>query len=306
MRAEELAGTEDRMAGSFRGIRAAEPVKSFFFNPADRVATFPEKYEPPEPGKRILLGLKACDLAALRVHDRMFGSGDFADPFYGGWRKKTILVAADCPEPARSCFCNLVGGKPYAEGDCDVIVSASENAYLLESVTPEGAELLALGARVSQPATAAALAKREEERDRAVKVLAEQNGPAWRADLAGTLEVRAKDRRFWLDAARDCVECFGCLMGCPTCYCYLLYDRAEARGGFCRTRVWDACYMAAYQRVGGGANPRSDFLTRFVNRFQCKFQHFRAAHGMYACSGCGRCLSTCMGRIDIRKVLGAL
>ena len=64
--------------------------------------------------------------------------------------------------------------------------------------------------------------------------------------------------------------------------------------------------MAAYARVGGGANPRAEFLKRFANRFLCKFSDFKFDHGMFACSGCGRCFKACMGKIDIRVVLGEL
>jgi Fe-S oxidoreductase len=84
-----------------------------------------------------------------------------------------------------------------------------------------------------------------------------------------------------------------------------LYDQAKEQG-LDRTRVWDACYEAAYARVGGGANPRAEFIRRFANRFDCKWKEFKRDHGMYACSGCGRCLKACMGKIDIRNVLGEL
>jgi Fe-S-cluster-containing hydrogenase component 2 len=113
------------------------------------------------------------------------------------------------------------------------------------------------------------------------------------------------DTAYWQRHAEQCVECYGCLLGCPTCYCFLLYDQAREKG-FERTRVWDACYEAAYTRVGGGANDRGRFLKRFANRFECKWKEFWNDHGVFACSGCGRCLNACMGGIDIRKVLAEL
>jgi Fe-S oxidoreductase len=83
-------------------------------------------------------------------------------------------------------------------------------------------------------------------------------------------------------------------------------DQKPETGMVDRTRVWDACYLPAYARVGGGANPRVEFVKRFANRFACKFSDFKTDHGMYACSGCGRCFVACMGKIDIRKVLREL
>ncbi len=159
--------------------------------------------------------------------------------------------------------------------------------------------------------------------------MARINPKPWNPDLPGAIAAKMHDESFWRRHADKCVECFGCLMGCPTCYCFLLYDQArEERNeerrvrneessvfrppssvlvkGLDRTRVWDACYEAAYARVGGGANPRAEFIKRFANRFECKWKEFKTDHGMYSCSGCGRCFKACMGKIDIRKVLGDL
>ncbi|MEO0077891.1 MAG: 4Fe-4S dicluster domain-containing protein [candidate division WOR-3 bacterium] len=292
-------------APAFREIRAAEPVKSFFFAPAEKVATFPDKLEPAAGEKRVLLGVKGCDLAALKVHDTMFATGEFADPFFRQRRENSVLIAADCPVPADSCFCNLVGGRPYAAEGADLSLAVIDGTYLVEVLSEAGEELLQTGSDLFQPANEGLVQKRNEERRNAERRLAEANPKPLREDLPAALATRDRDAKFWADAAADCVECSGCLMGCPTCYCFLLYDKVRESGTE-RTRVWDACYLAAYQRVGGGANARAEFRKRFVNRFHCKFQHFKNAHGFYACSGCGRCFLTCMGKIDIRKILAAV
>ncbi|MEO0078746.1 MAG: 4Fe-4S dicluster domain-containing protein, partial [candidate division WOR-3 bacterium] len=156
-----------------------------------------------------------------------------------------------------------------------------------------------------QPATEAQMTTRASSRRAAVETLGRLNPKPLNPDLSRAVADRLGDEQFWTRHAAGCVECYGCLMGCPTCYCFLLYDRAK-EAGLERTRVWDACYEAAYARVGGGANPRAEFLRRFANRFDCKFNQFRNDHGFYACSGCGRCYRACMGKIDIRKVLAEL
>lgn len=285
-------------------IRAAEPVKAFLFSPRETVAGLPEPVEPVEPEKRVLLGLKGCDIAALAAQRKMFLEGEFADPFYKARLDSTVLVAADCPAPADSCFCNLVAGKPFAAAGADVVLSVVDGDWLMEALTERGAELLNVAGVSFVPATDAQLAKRDEQRKRAERKLAENNSKPLPADLPARLNKRETDRAFWAEHAASCVECFGCLMTCPTCYCFLLYDRAK-EGGMERTKTWDACYLAAYQRVGGGANPRGEFLKRFSNRLECKFEHFKNANGFFACSGCGRCFKVCMGKIDIRKVLGS-
>jgi len=294
------------IAPALRRIRASEPVKSFMFNPRQQVGAFPEKLDPAEPRTRVLLGVKNCDLVPLKVHDRILTDGEFKDPFYVAQRKNTILVAADCPVPEESCFCNLLGLTPFATDGADAVLSVSDGDYLLE-VGERGQELVDAAPDLFQKVDDGdgRIAKRDEGRKAAVAALSRINPKPWNPDLAAAVAAKRKDESFWRKHAEKCVECFGCLMGCPTCYCYLLYDQVREKG-LDRTRVWDACYLAAYARVGGGANPRAEFVKRFANRFICKFSDFKNDHGMFACSGCGRCFKACMGKIDIRKVLAEL
>jgi NAD-dependent dihydropyrimidine dehydrogenase PreA subunit len=301
----DLGQGEDSLTPALVRIRAAEPAKSFMFQPRQMVASLPESEPPAEDKPRLLIGAKSCDLVPLRVHDRILGEGQFADPYYGTQRRRTTIIAADCPKPEDSCFCNLLGGQPYAVDGADVTLAVGDGFYLFESLTPEGEEMLMAEASLMQPATDAQVAARDDSRRAAVEALGRTNPKPLKPDLPKAVAARSDDEAFWSRHAATCVECYGCLMGCPTCYCFLLYDKAKETG-LDRTRIWDACYEAAYARVGGGANPRAEFLKRFANRFDCKFNQFKNDHGFYACSGCGRCYRACMGKIDIRKVLAEL
>jgi len=302
----DLGPEASTLTPALRRIRASEPVKSFMFNPRQQVGAFPDKLEHAETKTRVLLGVKNCDLVPLRVHDKILADGEFKDPFYAAQRKNTILVAADCPVPEESCFCNLLGLTPYAREGADAVLSVGDDGYLFE-VGERGQELVSVAPELFQEVSEsdARVTKRNTERESAVAALNRINPQPWSPDLSAAVAAKRKDDSFWQKHSEKCVECFGCLMGCPTCYCFLLYDQAKEKS-LDRTRVWDACYLAAYARVGGGANPRAEFVKRFANRFICKFSDFKSDHGMYACSGCGRCFKACMGKIDIRKVLAEL
>ena len=302
----DLEKEPDTIAPAQRRIRASEPVKSFMFQARQTVGSFPEPLQLAHPGPRVLLGIKNCDLIPLKVHDEILGEGDFKDPFYLAQRKNTLLVVADCPVPEQSCFCNLLGLTPYAQQGGDAKLSIGDGDWLFE-VAESGQELISIASELFARVTGepAEVVKRAEERKAAVAALNRINPIPWNPDLPGAIAAKLHDEAFWRKHADTCVECFGCLMGCPTCYCFLLYDQAMEKG-LDRTRAWDACYEAAYARVGGGANPRAEFVRRFANRFDCKWNQFKLDHGMYACSGCGRCFKTCMGKIDIRNVLGEL
>ncbi|GAH52265.1 unnamed protein product, partial [marine sediment metagenome] len=69
----------------------------------------------------------------------------------------------------------------------------------------------------------------------------------------------------WEEVAEPCVDCAGCNHICPTCRCFLLFDK-KGEKGFERTRLWDGCLYTGFARVAAGANPRSKLSQRFANR----------------------------------------
>jgi len=107
----------------WNGIRACTPVKEFLFPLRELAAIFPEPVEPKEVEPFAVFGLKACDLRSLDVLDKVFMEEDFEDPFYIARRRAMFVIASDCTEPAESCFCNILGGKPYPEAGYDLSVS---------------------------------------------------------------------------------------------------------------------------------------------------------------------------------------
>jgi sulfhydrogenase subunit beta (sulfur reductase) len=284
---------------NFSKIRTVQNIKHVLFPSRDIVARFPEDREL-RPKPQVILGTKACDLRGIEVYDRVFLNSDPADPFYKNRRDNTLIIAADCPEPEPSCFCNLVGVKPFAEKTADISLSMVAGGYVLEPLTPKGADGVEKTSSLMSNPQPAHEKEREESRDRALKTLAKVNEKALAPDLAQRVEKAGGQAV--RQARNECVECFGCLHCCPTCYCFLLndYERGKEME---RVRIWDACYYSAYARVGGGANPRGKFDKRFWNRFQCKFNYFLQYEKFYACSGCGRCWLGCSAKIDIRKIL---
>ena len=84
----------------------------------------------------------------------------------------------------------------------------------------------------------------------------------------------------------------------------LVHQKDEKR--MARFRIWDSCMIKDYARVAGDANPRGKLYMRLRNRFEKKFEFFPEVADVYACTGCGRCVSACPAKIDIRKVLKEL
>lgn len=283
--------------------RPVEPIKGFFMKLKEVVAQPGASFEK-SSSKQVIIGAKACDLRAIEVYDKVFLEGEFLDPFYKERREKTVLISADCPEPEDSCFCNLVGIQPYPLQGFDLNLTSVEGGYLVETGSDKGSALIKHTRTLFQPASSAQMKERDEKRAKALNKLKEVNQREFDKDLSKRV-IDQKDMKFWSKEATTCVECCACLHVCPTCYCFLLYDQPHD-GGSERIRIWDACYYAAYARVGGGANPRADFIQRFRNRFLCKYSYFPSYHGFFACSGCGRCILGCTAKIDIREILWRL
>jgi len=283
-------------------IRPVEPLKGFFMKFKEVVAKPGGSLEK-KSSKSVILGPKACDLRAMEVHDKVFLAGEFVDPFYKERRENTILISVDCPQPEPTCFCNLVGIQPHPLKGFDLNLTPMNSGFLAETGSEKGAELVRHARILFQPPSPEQIKERDTQRAQAVKTVEATNPKALEDNLSR--KVLDADMEFWERESTTCVECCACLHICPTCYCFLLYDQKDD-GGSERVRVWDACYYAAYARVGGGANPRADFSRRFRNRFLCKYSYFPGYHGFFACSGCGRCISGCTAKIDIREVLWGL
>jgi len=281
-------------------IRPVEPLKQFFMKFKEVVARPGASFDK-SSSSQVIIGAKACDLRAIDVYDKVFSEGEFSDPFYRERREKTILISADCPEPEETCFCTLVGIQPYPMNGFDLNLSTVSKGYLVEVGSEKGIDLIKSMPTLFQPASSEDLKERDEKRASATRTLKGINSRELDPQLPKKISDQT-DLKFWSREATNCVECCACLHICPTCYCFLLYDQPHD-GESERVRVWDACYYAAYARVGGGANPRPEFVQRFRNRFLCKYSYFYHYQGFLACSGCGRCISGCTAKIDIREVL---
>jgi len=294
---------------------AVEAVKSFLFPAKEKVATYPGGASEPETGlsndaPQILLGIRACDLAAIRILDQVLGEGEFEDPFYLERRNATLLISVDCVMPAETCFCNLVGGKPYSEGGvCDLNLTPVEGGYAVGICSEGGRELVVEQAHSFQEADAAQLRERERVRAECMARLEEQNAAYKpRRPIEEVLGEKGVSP-WWLRLAAACVECGGCSYVCPTCHCFMLYDQFAGReeGVGERIKGWDSCLFGSFARMAGvggvKGTPRPDLPLRFENRIRHKFEWMPENLGKLGCVGCGRCSEVCMGGRDVREVI---
>lgn len=286
-------------------FRPTEPLKSLVFRPREFLGELGKASGIPPMEERIAIGVKNCDLSALKIHDYVFLGSEPTDPYYAQAREKTLLVSCDCTAAREVCFCPVVDEQPYAKEGFDINLSPTSEGYVIETGSERGEEALEGAKQHLEAADDTILKAREEARKAMYKRVADQaaeKGLKPGMDLRKAIQESAESE-LWNKFAEDCVECGACNLVCCTCHCFLLADGLSKDGAPARVKQWDSCLYRNFARVAGGANPRAHRAERLYNRFDKKFNFFPQILDVYACDGCGRCVEACTGRIDIREVL---
>ena len=297
--------TDDIVIGE---VRPFEPVKAFFAQAREVVAegfkdNIPHALDKPFA----IVGVKACDLKGFKVQDHVFKNHDYKDPFYLKNREQNLIISADCTLAIDTCFCLALGIKPYPEGDFDINLSQAKDGFIAEAGSEKGKGLLKKYSSLFQQPPKAFVNEKKLIRAGVTKEVEKNikdNGIPHEGLYKGIIENNYESD-IWGDEAKTCVECGACNTICPTCHCFLLYDEKNEKK-MERLRIWDSCMIKDFASVAGGANPRPKLWMRLRNRFEKKFDFFPKVAEIYACTGCGRCITACPAKIDIRKVLKKL
>jgi ferredoxin len=286
--------------------RPVEPLKLLVFPPRENLGALRDHAPDPVIQERIVIGVKNCDLDALKIHDFVFLKTEPADPRYAELRAKTILVTCDCTDAREVCFCPAVGQQPYPKSGYDINLATTPRGMVVEAGSERGQKLLADVKDLLEPADDALVQERDLVREAVNKKVCEQTarkGLQCNANLQQAIQ-KSSESKLWEELAVDCVECGACNLVCCTCHCFLLGDGLRHNDKKpARIKLWDSCLYRNFARVAGGANPRKHRAERLLNRFDKKFNFFPTVLGAYACDGCGRCIEACTGKIDIREVL---
>lgn len=303
---QKYAGQAD--AAVIGEVRPFEPLKAFFAQARERVAEG-FKSDPPASGHKpfAIVGVKACDVKGMKIQDFVFNDHGCKDPVYARNREQNLIIGSDCTCAIDTCFCIALGLEPHPTEEVDLNLSPVPSGYVVEARTPKGEAILKEHPSLFKTATGADIRARDEQRARVTREVEQNlrvNDIPRQEQYKGIIE-RNWTAPLWEEEAKTCVECGACTNICPTCHCFLLYDQ-KSDHGMARLRVWDSCMIKDYARVAGGANPRKRLWMRLRNRFEKKFDFFPKVMNVYACTGCGRCITACPAKIDIRRVLKRL
>ena len=156
----------------------------------------------PAGEKLAVLGVRACDLAALALQDAHFLATPKADPYYAARRDGLFLVAVHCSAPASTCFLQRHRSNwELARRERRRPVVEVDDGFLVESGSGRGARVCA------QLGLAAATDAHREAADRAeaAAIRAQQRRLPGR-DLRQRL-FDALDHPRWSGVATRCLSC---------------------------------------------------------------------------------------------------
>lgn len=310
--------TDEQSAGKYRLARRDDDAyfgyvvgphswKKYLFPPQSLLSTS-EKGEDgwtfatptQDPPRLAFLGVRACELAAIAVQDRVFLGGSYVDPIYQARRERIFLVAVNCTQAGANCFCTSMQTGPQCRTGFDLALTELSNGFVIEIGSDRGAAVLtqlATEEASTQQDTAAAAA-----RDQAVQ----QTTKTLDTDGIRDLLLTRLDHPRWNEVADRCLSCTNCTMVCPTCFCSSVQEVPNLDETHVeRNRVWDSCFNIDFSAMGGGI-VRDSVRSRYRQWLTHKLASWHDQFGSSGCVGCGRCITWCPVGIDLTEEVAAI
>ena len=253
-----------------------------------------------EPVRYAFVGVRPCDLAAIRVLNRALRRPESVGEHF--------VVAVECTEPGSTCFCASTGTGP----GCDKRTGGYDLALVELTDDTRGHRFLATVGTERGEAILDAIPHSSvpdgllEQAQRAVADAAQHMGRTLPEEDLRVLLARSAEAERWDDVASRCLTCGNCTMVCPTCFCTATEDVTDLTGDHAeRWESWDSCFDIDYSFIHGGAI-RTSAKSRYRQWLTHKFGTWHDQFGSSGCVGCGRCIAWCPVGIDVTEELAAL
>jgi ferredoxin len=250
-----------------------------------------------------MLGVRACELAAIDIQDRIF-LGVHPDRTYHNARRDLFTIAVNCAVAGGTCFCVSMETGPRCETGYDLvlteIIAPGRHEFIFDSGSEAGDTVLSQ--LPGRPVTPEDLATVDEILARTAASMGRtMDTDGIRELLLGNLEHPR-----WEDVANRCLACTNCTLVCPTCFCSTVEDSVSLDGAEAtRSRRWDSCFTLDFSALHG-VPVRDSRKARYRQWMTHKLATWHDQFGSSGCVGCGRCITWCPVGIDITEEVAAI
>jgi ferredoxin len=253
------------------------------------------------------VGVRACDLAALDLLDKVLLEGPVRERGYDSRRGDIFIAAVNCLHPGENCFCDSMGTGPEAKDGFDLAMTEVSGSFLVETGSVKGEKVLD-----KVPHEEARKSDFDEKKAGVSRCREAMKKKMKTGDLPGLLYRNSEHAR-WAEIAERDLGCGNCTMVCPTCFCNSSFDTLSIQAisgnlrefSGVRRRSWDSCFSKNFARVHGG-NFRPSKRARYRHWMTHKLAYWIDQFGRPGCVGCGRCITWCPVGIDITRELEEL
>jgi len=249
------------------------------------------------------LGVRGCELNAIKIQDNIFLNGNYTDPNYKRRRKQSMIIAVECFNTCETCFCDSVGFGPEIPDGADIVLAEifedKDHYFLARSETEKGQDIFnRLSLKDADDGQALIKDAQLESVRTQLKRHVQTSG------LKSNLMANPDHPR-WDEVAERCLACANCTMVCPTCFCSTVEDINDLDSTTDRQMRWDSCFTSEFTYIHGG-NTRESVKSRYRQWLTHKFASWQDQFDSLGCVGCGRCITWCPPGIDITEELEAL
>ncbi len=285
----------------FDWVSTPQGIKPLLFKPretlwrATRDATGTVHFKDPENNveKIAVIGVRSCDLAALKLQDQHFLPIKHApDPFYAARRRNLFIIAINCSRAADTCFCISTGDGPQCTSDFDIAMTELDSGFVITTGSRQGQNM------IDQLALSSADEVQLNEATQRQANATKQQRAVPSQNMRDTL-FSALDHPQWDDIASRCLSCGNCTAVCPSCFCYSEKSEPQLDGTHSeQLREWDSCFTQGHSYMHG-TTIRHDTKLRYRQWLTHKFAGWHDQYDRSGCTGCGRCITWCPPGIDI-------
>lgn len=251
-----------------------------------------------------MLGVRACELAAIAIQDRVFLGPAHRDRIYDTVRRDLFTIGVNCAVAGGTCFCVSMETGPRCESGYDLVLTEilddRRHDFVFEAGSDAGDAILEQ--LPGRPATDQDLA----EIDAIVERTAAAMGRSMDTDGIKQLLYDNPEHPRWEEVADRCLACTNCTLVCPTCFCSTVEDTVTLDGAEAtRSRRWDSCFNLDFSGLHG-VPVRKSRKARYRQWMTHKLASWYDQFGSSGCVGCGRCITWCPVGIDITEEVAAI